>query len=210
GRFGSGDERSILNPPLETVGGPRLGLQWAGVCNTPYRKYKHFVHEGGARTPFIAHWPAGVPAADRGGFVREYAYLQDVMATLLELSGAEYPETAPPHAGRSFAPLLAGARTPIHTEPLFWEHEGNAAVRRGDWKLVREYRKPWELYQIREDPTELNDLSQSEPELREELITLWENWATETGVSFPKRFIMSDALKQRQRQRQQRTGGGTP
>ncbi|NNJ27385.1 sulfatase-like hydrolase/transferase [Alienimonas chondri] len=195
GKFGSGDERAILNPPLETTGGPRLGLQWAGVCNTPYRKYKHFVHEGGARTPCIAHWPAGVPEADRGGFVREYASLQDVMVTLTDLSGAEYPADMPPLQGRSFTPLLAGDRTPIHTEPTYWEHEGNAAVRRGDWKLVREYRNPWELYDMSDDPTELNDLAEQRPELRDELVGLWEAWATETGVRFPKRFNMYEELQ---------------
>ncbi len=195
GDFGKGDEAMVKNPPLETTAGVRLGLHWAGACNTPYRKYKHFVHEGGACTPMIAHWPAGIAPPDRGTLVRQVAYLQDVMPTVLELSGGGYPEALPPLQGRSIVPLLSGSEQPIHDRPMFWEHEGNAAVRAGDWKLVREYGQPWELYDMAADRTELNDLAASHPQKRDELIELWETWATQTGVAFPERFNMYEHLR---------------
>ena len=194
GRLGRGSERTIRNPPLRTTEGPRLGLAWANACNTPFRLYKHYVHEGGACTPLIAHWPAAIAADRRGGFVRELAHLPDVMATALDLSGAEYPADAPPLAGASLTPLLRGESGPIHTEPLFWEHEGNAAMRDGDWKLVREYQKPWELYDLSTDRTETHDLAAAEPQRRDAMIARWEAWATETGVAFPERFNMYEFL----------------
>jgi arylsulfatase len=197
GRFGNGDEAMVKDPPLETVAGVRIGLNWAGACNTPYRKYKHFVHEGGACTPMIAHWPNGIPTRDRGKLVRETAYLEDFMATVIDLSGGAYPSTLPPALGNSITPLLAGQRKPIHDEPLFWEHEGNAAVRMGHWKLVREYEKPWELYDLSQDRTELNDLSAEKPKLRDRLIAMWEAWAKDTGVSFPERFNMYQFLNKK-------------
>ena len=200
GRFGTGDEAMVKNPPLETTGGVRVGLQWAGASNTPYRLYKHYVHEGGACTPMIAHWPRGIAEKDRGTLVRHHAYLQDFMATVIELSGGQYPDGIPACKGKSLAPLLAGQRQAIHFDPLFWEHEGNAAVRMGKWKLVREYEKPWELYDLSKDRNELNDLAEEKPVLRKDMIARWETWATETGVQFPKRFNMYEFLRKREQQ----------
>lgn len=197
GPLGRGDEAMVRNPPLETVDGVRLGLQWAGACNTPYRKYKHFVHEGGACTPMIAHWPAGIAENSRGSLVHQPAYLQDFMATVLDLSGGSYPKDLPPCKGVSIAPVLAGSAKPIHSETLFWEHEGNAAARSGSWKLVREYEQPWELYDLASDRTELHDLSDQHPDRKKDLIQQWESWATETGVRFPKRFNMYQFLNQK-------------
>jgi arylsulfatase len=197
GDFGHGDEAMIKDPPLLTPAGVRIGLHWAGACNTPYRKYKHFVHEGGACTPMIAHWPAGIAKKDQGTLMHQRAYLQDFMATVLDLSGGSYPDGIPKCEGQSMVPLLAGDRQDIHSSPMFWEHEGNAAVRMGNWKLVREYQKPWELYDIAADRTELNDLSNEYPTVRNDLIRRWETWATETGVRFPKRFNMYEFLKEK-------------
>ncbi len=197
GKFGSGGEAMVRNPPLETTNGVRIGLQWAEACNTPYRKYKHFVHEGGACTPMIIDWPAAIPEGERGTMVRQTAYLQDIMATVIDLSGATYPAGIPKCQGKSMLPLITDQDAPIHTEPLFWEHEGNAAVRWKDWKLVREYEKPWELYDLSTDRTELQDLSTTHPDLRADLIAKWEQWATETGVAFPERFNMYEFLQNR-------------
>lgn len=147
----------------------------------------------------IAHWPAGISGAIRGRLVSQLASLQDIMATVVDLSGGEYPAELPPCLGKSISPLLAGVDRPIHTEPLFWEHEGNAAVRDGKWKLVREYEKPWELYDLDVDRTELNDLSSVEPERTGVMISLWETWATNNAVEFPKRFNMYEFVRKKNR-----------
>ena len=198
GDFGQGNEAMIMDPPRITTHGPRVGLQWAGACNTPFRKYKHYVHEGGACTAMIASWPAAISDEDAGMFIRQPAYLQDFMATFVELSGGVYPTDLPPCEGRSMLPLIAGNRDPIHHDPLFWEHEGNAAVRDGDWKLVREYERPWELYNIAADRTELNDLADQMPGRRDKMIEMWETWAKANDVSFPKRFNMYEFLKKKE------------
>ena len=150
----------------------------------------------------IACWPAGIPQDKRGSFVRQHAALPDFMATALDLSGAKYPEKVPMHDGRSLLPLLQGSDAPIHPEPLYWEHEGNAAVRHGRWKLVREYNKPWELYDISADRTELQDLSGVRQDVRTEMEQMWTAWARETGVAFPQRFNMYEFLRKRRQQRQ--------
>ncbi len=201
GRLGQGSADMVENPPLETTDGVRLGLAWANACNTPFRLYKHFVHEGGACTPLIVSWPAGIGDELAGRFVRQPAYLPDFMPTCVELAAAEYPESAPPHAGSSMVPLLAGDDAPIHDEPLFWEHEGNAGVRLGKWKLVREYRQPWELYDFKADRTELHNLATAQSERLDELIGLWTDWAAGNGVSFPERFNMYEFLRKREQER---------
>lgn len=195
GKMGHGGEQMVLNPPLETVNGVHLGLYWANACNTPFRKFKHFVHEGGACTPMIAHWPAGIPDSMHGKFNSQFAYLPDFMATAIELSGAEYPDNMPKLAGKSLLSTLNDPQQVVHPEPIFWEHEGNAAMRDGQWKLVREYKRPWELFDMSKDRTEMNDLSSSETERRQKMIEQWENWATETEVQFPERFDMYQHLQ---------------
>lgn len=193
----------IENPPLETVDGIRQGLAWANASNTPFRLYKHFVHEGGACTPMIAYWPAGIPKQRAGSFVRDYAYLPDFMATCVELGNAQYPSDVPACAGESMLPLLKGADKPIHDAPIFWEHEGNAAVRWGKWKLVREYKKPWELFNIEADRTEMNNLAKTNVQKRKELIQLWTAWATQHEVAFPERFNMYEFLNKKKKKQGQ-------
>ncbi|MCA9105405.1 MAG: arylsulfatase [Planctomycetales bacterium] len=200
GVLGQGNEEMIRNPP-GGVGGVHLGLAWANACNTPLRLYKHFVHEGGAATPMIVNWPAGIAAEQRGSFVREYAYLPDFMPTVMALSGAEYPGDLPPLAGTSLLPLLAAEPSPIHTDPIYWEHEGNAAMRWGDWKLVRENQKPWELYRVNEDRAELHNLADQQPDQRREMVRLWKAWADAHEVMHPQPFNMYRYLQQ-QRERE--------
>jgi arylsulfatase A-like enzyme len=199
GVLGKGSTAMVKDPPLETTAGVRLGLAWANACNTPFRLYKHFVHEGGACTPMIASWPAGIAKSDAGKFVRQTAYLPDFMATCVELAAATYPADVPPCQGNSLVPLLKGSNASIHPDPIYWEHEGNAAVRWGNWKLVREYKKPWELYNIEADRTELNDLSRSHASKRSEMIGMWEQWATKNQVAFPERFNMYEFLKKKKK-----------
>ena len=162
------------------------GRAWANASNTPYRKYKHWIHEGGIATPFIVHWPGGIPHENNGSLVNEYGFLPDIMATCVDLAGAEYPEEYHGHpiipaSGRSLVPLFCGGEGPVHTEPIFWEHEGNRAVRSGKYKLVQEWSEysaaEWELYDLSLDRTEMHDLSGGLTDKREEMIRWYNEWA---------------------------------
>lgn len=197
GILGKGSFEMVKKPPLETTAGVRLGQAWANACNTPFRLYKHYIHEGGICTPLIVTWPSAIGRSRNGTLVHQYAYLPDFMATCIELARAEYPHQFPPCQGTSMVPLLKGSTAPIHTRPILWEHEGNAGVRWGKWKLVRVYKKPWELYDIDTDRAEMHDLSTSHTEQRDKMVELWTRWATQNQVAFPERFNMYEFLKQK-------------
>ncbi|MBN1671040.1 MAG: arylsulfatase [Kiritimatiellae bacterium] len=158
-------------------------LPWANVSNSPFRLYKHWVHEGGIATPFVVRWPSGA----RGGrLVHRPCHVIDIMATCLDAAGATYPRTYGgreiiPLEGESFMPLLAGKDTP-RERPLFWEHHGNCAARDGEWKLVRRDRGEWELYNMGRDRTELTDLAQRATDQRDRLIGMYGEWARRCGV----------------------------
>jgi arylsulfatase len=163
-----------------------LGQNWATLANTPYRRYKHFTHEGGISTPLIVHWPQGISAARNGKLETQPGHLVDLMATVVDVTGAEYPtqrngQAIQPMEGVSLVPALAGE--PLNREaPIYWEHEGNRAIRKGKWKLVMKYLGPWELYDIEADRTEQHDLIEQEPELAKNLIAEWEAWAKRADV----------------------------
>ena len=199
GDLGSFKEEWLENPPSGTKG-IRQGLAWANASNTPFRLYKHFVHEGGACTPMIAHWPAGIPKEQNGTFVRRHGYLPDFMATCLAVSGAKYPDNIPACVGESLVPLLSGEDQAIHEEPIYWEHEGNAAMRWSEWKLVKEYNKPWELYNLMNDRTEMNNLATSNKPKLDELVGMWESWAKKHEVAYPERFNMYQYLNKLKKQ----------
>ena len=171
----------IIGSPESNV---RCGESWATLENTPFRRYKHFNHEGGIATPLIAHWPAGFAA--HGELRTQVGHVIDIMATCVELSGAHYPTEFNGHAilpmeGRSLVPAFANQ--PVPREALFWEHEGNAAVRVGDWKLVRFLRDgAWELYDVAHDRTELHDLAADEPARARDLAASWAAWAKRAHV----------------------------
>lgn len=157
------------------------GTCWANVSNTPFRKYKKWIHEGGISTPLIAHWPGGVGSELHGSLVKSPGHVIDIMPTLVELAGATYPKTFKGHEiipceGVSLVPVFEG-KTFERKQPLFFEHEGNRGVRRGDWKLVAAKGKPWELYNIEKDRTELNDLADQMPDKVVELAALYEQWS---------------------------------
>ncbi|RBP40462.1 arylsulfatase [Roseimicrobium gellanilyticum] len=161
------------------------GEAWANVSNTPFREYKHWVHEGGISTPLIAHWPAGTDHPGR--LVKEPAHLIDIMATVVDLSGATYPKelggvAITPMEGVSLkAPFLGGKV--VRSQPIFWEHEGNRAVRDGKWKLVAKGpRGKWELYDMEADRTEQHDLAGQHQDVVKDMAAKWEVWAKRSQV----------------------------
>jgi len=171
-------------------GGPqssvKLGMNWATLANTPFYRYKHFTHEGGISTPFIAHWPAGIPSARRGALEKQPAHLIDIMATAVDLAGAGYPREFNGHAiepmeGVSLRPAFGG-KPLARTQPIFWEHEGNKAIRDGKWKLVMRHRLPWQLFDMESDRTEQRDLIKEQPEIAAKLEAEWHAWARRTFV----------------------------
>ncbi|HJP00137.1 MAG TPA: arylsulfatase [Planctomycetota bacterium] len=175
--------------PDEMVGGREgyfltYGKGWANASNTPFRMYKHWVHEGGIASPFIAHWPSGIEA--RGTIQPEPCHLIDVAATLFDLAGARYPER---HGGNEIGPLEGISLLPLfrgeeleRPSPIFFEHEGNRAVREGQWKLVARHARPWELYDLSADRSETTDLADSQPERVASLSAAYEAWAERCGV----------------------------
>ncbi len=155
------------------------GMSWATLSNTPFRRYKHFNHEGGIATPLIAHWPERIKQG--GGLRSQVGHVIDIMPTCLEVAGAAYPASFEgkailPEEGRSLVPAFDDKA--IQRDALFWEHEGNAAVRAGDWKLVRAGRGgKWELYNLATDRTELHDVSSTESDRAKKLEAMWDAWA---------------------------------
>ena len=154
------------------------GRNWATVSNTPFREYKHWVHEGGISTPLIAHWPNGFPA--KGELRNQPGHLIDIMATVKDIARAKYPAHATPLAGKSL--VDAFWNKPIEREALYWEHEGNRAVRQGDWKLVAKHQGDWELYNIAKDRVESNNLAAKHPDKIKELAAMYAVWAKRSQV----------------------------
>lgn len=181
GQVVPGNVPGLRPGPEETY--QSYGRAWANLSNTPFREYKHWVHEGGISTPFIVHWPAGLQRS--GGLCAAPSQLVDVLPTIAEVAGATYPtqrngRPVPPAEGRSLLPVLRGEEDAARD--LFWEHEGNCAIRRGRWKLVRKYRHPWELYDIEADRTELRNLAPEHPDLVADLEAAYQGWADRCGV----------------------------
>lgn len=168
---------------LKRVGQPgsyiSYGSAWANTCNTPFRLYKHYTHEGGISSPLIVHWPARL--SGKGEWRTQLGHLPDLLPTCLEAVGAAYPaelNAGPilPPAGRSLLPAILGK--PAAREPFFWEHEGNAAVREANWKLVRMGNAgPWELYDMDTDRREMNNLASAQPERVRDMTAKWTAWA---------------------------------
>ena len=160
------------------------GRGWANVSNTPFREYKHWVHEGGIGTPLIAHWPAAI--SRKGQLEHQPGHLVDLMATCVDVSGAKYPtrhegQDMTPLEGRSLTPAFAGKV--IDREAIYWEHEGNRAVRVGDWKLVAKGANgAWELYDLKADRTEMHNLAAEKPALAKELAAKWQAYAERAHV----------------------------
>ena len=171
------------------------GAAWANASSTPFRLYKHYTHEGGSATPFIMHWPKGIKS--QSNWYRDSAQLIDVVPTLLEACGVKYPETYQGHElhplrGISLAPSFS-AKPLMRTKPMFSEHENNAFMIDGSWKLVgKGVATPqgpdiekWELYNLKDDRTELKNLAQTENQRLKEMAADWHAWSLEDKV-YPK------------------------
>jgi arylsulfatase len=194
------DGRFNGDPP----GGPNsnlyLGMNWAALTTTPFRRFKHFTHEGGIASPLIAHWPRGIPRHRRNALEHQPGHAVDLMPTIVDVTRASYPRRfkgrdIPPMEGVSLRPAFAGGRV-ARTQPLFWEHEGNRAIRSGRWKLVSRYPDAWELYDITSDRVERNDLAARHPVIVRRLAAEWDAWAKRTNVdpwSGPRRTNWGDA-----------------
>ena len=180
------NDPSIMPGPEETY--QSYGLRWANASNTPFRLYKHYVHEGGIASPLIVHWPAKLK--NPGTWTDQQGHLVDIMASSLDAADAEYPSeyngnAITPLEGKSLLPTVTEGAA-VEREAIYWEHEGNRAIRAGKWKLVSKWSEPennaWELYDLEADRTETNDLAEEHPDRVAELESMWDTWATKVGV----------------------------
>ncbi len=181
------DGHPVLTGP-DVMPGPdasyiAYGRNWANVSNTPFREYKSWAHEGGIATPLIAHWPAGISA--RNELRQQVGHLIDIMPTCAEIAGTTYPENHNNHSIQPMEGISLLDSFPRDTDTarlLVWEHYGKAAIRQGKWKLVRMSGKPWELYDIAKDRSELHDLTDKQPAKARELAKLWDMHALRTKI----------------------------
>ncbi len=166
-----------------------LGPGFSSACNTPHRRHKSWVHEGGIATPLIVHWPARITAKNE--LRHTPSHVIDFVPTVLELTGASVPkewqgEPLPSLPGRSLVPAFAKDET-IARESLWWLHEGHRAVRVGDWKLVADNGKPWELYDLKTDRAEQHNLAATMPDKVKELEQTWQR-QTDSFTALAKKF----------------------
>jgi arylsulfatase len=183
--FGRGQPKDVMPGPETTYAS--IGPHWANVANTPFRYWKAEPYEGGTCTALVVHWPKGL-GVEPGSITAQPGHVIDLMATCLDLAGAEYPaeyqgRRITPLEGKSLVPIFRGEQRPGH-EAIFFEHFGGRAARRGDWKLVARSGAPWELYNLAADRTETHDLADSHPDKVAELEALWNDWANRANV-FP-------------------------
>jgi len=176
GMWGFHREGSPIGSPQSYAS---YGLCWANVSDTPFHRYKSWTHEGGIAAPLIAHWPDTIKR--RGKLVHDPGHVIDIMATCCDVAGARYPNIyqgrfVTPVEGKSLLPLFKGRNREGH-DALFWEHQGNRAVRQGQWKLVAAHGEPWELYDLDFDRTELYNQAERFPGKVRALETLYRQWA---------------------------------
>jgi arylsulfatase len=175
----------VMPGPADTF--VAYGPGWANVSDTPFREYKHWVHEGGISTPLIAHWPAGIPTPRAGRIESQPGHLIDLMATCpgsrrRDLSGYGARSGGSAARGSQFAARVLRGSTARVPSRISWEHEGNRAVRAGNWKLASSIPTGWELYDMAKDRSELHDLSAAQPNVVKALAGQWDQWAARVGV----------------------------
>ncbi|MDE0736800.1 MAG: sulfatase-like hydrolase/transferase, partial [Pirellulaceae bacterium] len=168
-----GNLPSIMPGPEDTY--QSYGYGWANASNTPYRMFKQYDHEGGIRTPMIAHWPRGIK--NPGTLVQGVSHLIDILPTVMEVTETMVPAElrGKQTIGRDGQSLAAAFRDDASSEErtLFFSHAKGRALRHGKWKLVSRDRKPWELYDLSRDPLELRDLAEQEASRLAELKAMW-------------------------------------
>ncbi len=153
-----------------------IGPGWSSMCNTPFRRHKTWVHEGGIATPLIVRWPAGISQA--GSTCSIPAHITDLMPTLLDAAGDHAPArwkgvSAPHRPGKSLVPVLTG-EADVHHRTIWWLHEGNRALRMGNWKIVAAKDAPWELYDLTSDTSETDNLAAKHPDRLEKMAAIWQ------------------------------------
>ncbi|MFM1801708.1 MAG: Arylsulfatase [Planctomycetota bacterium] len=173
-----------------------LGPGFSMVANTPFRRHKTWVHEGGISTSMIAHWPAGISA--RGELRTTPGHVVDVVPTVLDLAGVKKPQeimgaAVPESPGVSLKPALIGNQS-VSRDSIWWLHEGNRALRVGDWKIVMAKDETWQLYDLSKDRGEINDLSGKMPEKVRQMQTQWERQFEEIS-SLAKRDLKPEDLR---------------
>lgn len=173
--------KNLHIPPWEGGSFLLYDASWATVSNTPLRHYKQTQHEGGISSPLIVHWPGHI--ANPGSWEKAPGHLVDIMATCLDVAGAEYPQDSRVQAlqGLSLSPLFRGETREAH-EDIYFVFNNCRALRRGDWKVVSFYGSQWELYNLAEDRFEQNDRADENPELVAELSGRWYEMAEETDL----------------------------
>ena len=176
-----GNDPSIM--PGSATTWASYGIPWGNTSNTPFRLYKHYCHEGGISTPFIVHWPRGIK---KGGVTHAIGHEIDVMPTCLDAAGVAYPAkskagTPPqPLEGESLLSVFEGRE--LGERSLFWEHEGNHAVRAGKWKLVSRFPDNWELYDMEQDRSEMHNIADEHPDQVKKMAGDYGAWAKRVGV----------------------------
>ena len=153
-----------------------LGPGWSTVANTPFRRHKTWVHEGGIATPLIAHWPGGIRTP--GELRHQPTHLIDFLPTILEVTNVKALDTwndqpVPPRPGKSLVPTFTRDGQ-IARDYLWWSHEQNRALRAGDWKIVVSKKGPWELYNLANDRAESKNLASEQPDRVREMERLWD------------------------------------
>jgi len=194
-----GNDPAVMPGPDDTY--QSYGPEWAHASNTPFRLYKHFVHEGGISSPLIVHWPKAVK--NKNTFTDQPGHLIDIMATCVDVAGAKYPaeykgEKITPLEGQSLLPIVEGKKRQGH-QAIYWEHEGNQAIRMDNWKLVRRDGTEWELYDIDNDRTELNNLAAKEPARVKAMSANWESWAQRANVLPWQSWLPDQAAKKKRK-----------